>query len=95
MPDITAADVYALNVRGRRGNALRTWLGIVLSIAFFTEIDLTRYYVVITRRDTGQAIGVLDLGRGQAASYGAGELMREKAAHMSPASFLKEYSLAP
>ncbi len=32
------------------------------------------------------------MGRGQAASYGAGELMREKAAYMSPESFLKEYS---
>lgn len=92
MAEATAADAYELEVRGRRTNALRTPLGILLSIASFSDIDLNRYYVVITRRDTGQEVGVLDMGRGQAASYGAGELMREKAAYMSPESFLKEYS---
>jgi hypothetical protein len=93
MPDSTAADIFNIDVRGRRGNRLRILLGTIISVVTFTEVDLTKYCVVISRRDTGQEVGILDLGRGQADCIGAGELMRNKAARISPALFLEEYSL--
>ncbi len=94
MPNTTAADIFNIDVRGRRGNWLRLLLGTIISVATFTEIDLTKYCVVVSHRETGQEVGTLDLGRGQADCIGGGELMRERAAQISPALFLEEYSLA-